>query len=327
MDKDSNEYRAWWATHSFKCKANYEGSAPAMESEGAERIFGRSIGTHKLRYSELYGDGDSKSHAQVENIYEASGVVVDKKECIGHVQKRMGTALRKLKKGNPGIGGKKKLTNAMIDKLQNYYGIAIRSNVGNLNKMKKAIHATLFHCASNKDRPLHDHCPDGASSWCGYKRDAANKTKKFKHGVGLPLNVIALMKPIYIRLSDDNLLNKCLHGKTQNQNESFNGMVWQRVPKEVYVGRDLIEFGLYDAVAHFNEGSRTVLKLYDSLKIPPGKYTEVGCRVLDDERIYGAEYKEMDKSKKRRKVLRGQRKNKEDKKQQAEGATYGAGSF
>jgi hypothetical protein len=80
MDKDSNEYRAWWATHSFKCKANFEGSAPAMESEGAERIFGRSIGTQKLRYYELYGHGDSKSHTQVENIYEANCVVVEKKE-------------------------------------------------------------------------------------------------------------------------------------------------------------------------------------------------------------------------------------------------------
>ena len=30
----------------------------------------------------------------------------------------------------------------------------------------------------------------------------------------------------------------------QNQNESLNGMVWQRVPKEVYVERDTLEFGL-----------------------------------------------------------------------------------
>ena len=35
----------------------------------------------------------------------------------------------------------------MIDRLQNYYGIAIRSNVGDLDKMKKAIYASLFHCA------------------------------------------------------------------------------------------------------------------------------------------------------------------------------------
>ena len=325
LNKDSIAYRTWWAAHSYKCSANYQGSAPGMESEGAGRLFGRSLEKHSLRYTELYADGDSKSHSEIEHAYE--DVVVEKKECVGHVQKRVGTALRKLKKGNTGMGGKGKLTDAMIDKLQNYYGIAIRSNVNDLNGMKKSIHATLFHCASNNNRPLHDHCPSGASSWCGYKRDQANKTKTYKHGAGLPLDIIAKIKPIYIRLSSDELLKKCLHGKTQNQNEAFNGLVWQRVPKEVFVGRSLLEFGLYDAVAHFNQGSVTVLELYKSLNIEPGLYTEAGCRVLDNERVYGAEYKENDTRKRRRKVLRGQRKKKEDKKQQVEGPSYSAGSF
>jgi len=44
--------------------------------------------------------------------------------------------LRKLKKEKKGLGGKGKLTDAMIDRLQNYYGIAIRSNVGDLAQMK-----------------------------------------------------------------------------------------------------------------------------------------------------------------------------------------------
>lgn len=34
LDKDSEEHRRWRAEHS-NCKAYYEGSAPAMESEGA----------------------------------------------------------------------------------------------------------------------------------------------------------------------------------------------------------------------------------------------------------------------------------------------------
>ena len=50
-----------------------------------------------------------------------------KKECVGHVQKRVGTNLRNLKKEHKRIGGKGKLTNSAIDKLQNYYGIAIRA--------------------------------------------------------------------------------------------------------------------------------------------------------------------------------------------------------
>ena len=56
----------------------------------------------------------------------------------------MGTALRKLKKETKGLGGKGKLTNAMIDRLQNYYGIAVRRNIGNKENMKKAMYATLF---------------------------------------------------------------------------------------------------------------------------------------------------------------------------------------
>ena len=97
--------------------------------------------------------------------------------------------------------------------------------------------------------------------------------------------------------------------------------------EEIFVGADLLEFGLFDAVSHFNIGARTVLLLLKALKIPPGKYTEEGCRRLDLDRVHGAEYKESDERKKRRKVLRGQRKKKEDKKQQAEGLTYAAGAF
>ena len=67
--------------------------------------------------------------------------------------------------------------------------------------------------------------------------------------------------------------------------------------------------------------------LLKALKISPGKYTEEGCRRLDMDRVCGAEYKHSDERKKRRKVLRGQRKKKEDKNQQAEGVTYAAGAF
>jgi hypothetical protein len=66
----------------------------------------------------------------------------------------------------------------MIDKLKNYYGIAIRSNFENLEGMKKAIYACLFHCVPAEGRPPHPHCPDGQASWCGYMADKANKTNK-----------------------------------------------------------------------------------------------------------------------------------------------------
>ena len=91
----------------------------------------------------------------------------------------------------------------MIDKLQNYYGIGIHSNSGNLEGMKKAIHACLFHCASTEKRPLHSHCPEGPDSWCGYMADKANKTSNYKHGAGLPVEIGVQLKPTFNRLSDD----------------------------------------------------------------------------------------------------------------------------
>jgi hypothetical protein len=75
---------------------------------------------------------------------------VEKKECVCYAQKRVETALWKLKKETKGIGGKGKLTDSLINKLQNYYDIAIRSNSGDLEGMRSSICASLFHCASSE---------------------------------------------------------------------------------------------------------------------------------------------------------------------------------
>ena len=261
-DDDSPENVAWKTDHQAKCKANFQGSAPAMEREGALRLFKRSVNSNKLRYTEYYGDGDSKSHGVVEAVYQLDDdkTQVVKKECVRHVQKRVGTALRKLRKENKGMGGKGKLTDSMTDKLQNYYGIAIRSNPGNLAAMKNAVLASLFHCASSKEHNYHRYCPEGEQSWCGFMRDKAKGTDDYEHGKGLPTSIVAAIKPIYSRLSNDELLKKCLDCKTQNQNESFNGMIWSRLAKEVFVGSDVLHLGVYDAISHFNIGANAANK-------------------------------------------------------------------
>ena len=111
---------------------NYFGTAPAMEVEGVRRVFGRSSEKRNLHYTEYYGDGDSKvftkyygngdskAHEAVKFIYGLY-CVIKKLECIGHYQKRVGCRLRRLKKGLKG------LTPAIIYKLQNYFGIALRA--------------------------------------------------------------------------------------------------------------------------------------------------------------------------------------------------------
>ena len=80
--------------------------------------------------------------------------------------------------------------NKLVDRLQNYYGMAIRSNVGDLNKMKKAIYAALFHARSSEKDNYHAHCPTGVDSWCTYHLDIANTTELHKPTKGLPEEAI-----------------------------------------------------------------------------------------------------------------------------------------
>ena len=101
----------------------------------------------------MYGDGDSKSDETVKKIY--NGIIVCKRQCVGHVQKSVENRCLKLKKTIQGLGGRGKLTKRAIDRLQNYYGIAIRSNANNLPAMETAVRASLFHVASSESNNYH----------------------------------------------------------------------------------------------------------------------------------------------------------------------------
>ena len=54
---------------------------------------------------------------------------------------------------------------------------------------------------------------------------------------------------------------------------------------------------------------------------------ELACQAEDKSRVSITQYKSTTQAKKRRKVIRGLKKKKEDKNQQAEGLKYGAGEF
>ncbi|GFW61960.1 uncharacterized protein TNCV_4669851 [Trichonephila clavipes] len=76
--------------HSDECSANYFGNSGRMEVEGALRIFNRSEVLHNLRYTQYLGDGDSKAYKAVLESKPYKDVNIEKLECVGHVEKRMG---------------------------------------------------------------------------------------------------------------------------------------------------------------------------------------------------------------------------------------------
>lgn len=234
----------WMKDHKENCEQNYDGSSPMMEVVAAERLWSRSQ-DHGFCYNTLISDGDSKtlSHLNASKFY--GDQEIHKVECINHVAKRLGTALRKVvqdnKKTGSKLGGKAygSLKDSTITKLTAYYRNAIQNNVGNLESMKKAVFATLSHCMSTDTKPQHSKCPEGENSWCFYQKAVAKKIRPPPHEkeIKTPLreDVVAKVIHIYQRLGSNNLLSRCVDGKTQNANESLHGVLWSKCPKTTFV--------------------------------------------------------------------------------------------
>ncbi|KAG0432333.1 hypothetical protein HPB47_020913, partial [Ixodes persulcatus] len=62
------------------------------------------------------------------------------------------------------------------------------------------------------------------------------------------------MLPVYQRLSQVSLLQRCLGAKTQNASESFHTVLWSLMPKEQHASLIAVETALHEAVLRFNAG-------------------------------------------------------------------------
>ena len=268
-----------------------------MEQVGAIKMFELSVETRALLYTSFYGDGDSKSFLAVKDIYGAEKPV-SKFECIGHYRKRIGNRLRKLRKEMK-LGGKGRLTTTKIDTLQNYFDIALRQNVGDLKAMTNGIIASMYHVAG-----YYDKCPKYPETWCQFQKDKLEGTSLYKLKGELPMDIRKAILPTYMDLCKQEMLIKCLHGKTQNSNETFNGMLWNRVPKSYHVGLNILSVGVYDAIAHFNYGEKATLDVLDYINVEPGIFTKTMCNAINKERKRSAAYRASETVKKRRKILR-----------------------
>lgn len=319
------EYEEWKETHN--CSVNHEGSASKMEMDGISEMFHRSEGLHETKYLNYIGDGDSKTFA---GLLASSpyGEPVKKKECVGHVQKRMGTRLRNLKKKTKGLGGKGhgKLTARLIDELTVYYGKAIRNSCHSITHMKRGIWATFYHKISTDNKPQHQNCPAGNGSWCSWqKAKAENKLHEYRHKPALTSEVAEAIRPIYEELSSDNLLERCLGGFTQNSNESLNALFWKIAPKTIFSGATIIEIAAFIGAAIFNDGHKSLLHILDSMniKIGPGAYE--GCWAEDHRRITFSTIRAHEATKEARTAKRLSRIAAEEAVSSAEGLLYAPG--
>jgi len=339
--KDTEGYEEFIKNH--KCDINHFQSSGAMESAGAMSFFTESISKYKLRYSHYIGDGDTESFKKVVAAKPyGDDLVPIKSECVGHVQKRLGTRLRKVRNDYKGkkladgksISGKGRLTDKLMNKMQNCYGMAIRQNSlahwnGDRNlalySMKKSVLAVLWHCTyvpDNEER--HKFCPRTEDSWCKYWQG----DKDHKPSVNLPIAIKDVLIKTFVDLRADDLLSRCLDGATQNPNEAFNQIIWKKCPKSVFVTKKILEMGVASAVINYNDGLRGFQRVFTQLQIPPGSFMLSGSLRKDIDRVKNMDKKTQVKQKSRRKKLRSIKKGYTDQEKHTEGGdSYVSGQF
>lgn len=330
-DKTSEKYKKWKEGH--RCSINFTGSSKAMEAHGIKLLWGRSLEKHNLRYTTFIGDGDSSSYKSVCDMMPyGPDVVIEKSDCVGHVQKRMGTALLKLQRvycdrvvvpapagmsSRKGIAGKGRLTLALVDKMQTYYGLAIRRNIGDADATANAIHAILEH-----HRNDHHLCPVGKDSWCKFQKGDPKYRPK-----NLPPEVLEVMQPEFDRLANPDLLDRLRRGDTQNSNEAFHSLIWKRSPKHIFASPVALKLSVALAVIQRNVGNVGLLKVLEQMGICDNPVSERLLEKIDCIKESKLCRKKAADTKIRRKLLRASKKKKEDILVEKEGPSYVPGGF
>lgn len=155
--------------------------------------------------------------------------------------------------------------------------------------------------------------------------------KAYRHAehFHLPPAIMEAIKPIFKDLSKPELLEKCIHGKTQNYNESFNQVIWTRIPKGIFVGLETLKLGAFDAAACFNDGNIARCRVLEELNIEPGKNTVSRLKQEDLLRIKKADKDIFEASKSQRQKRSRARKSLEEVFTEAEkdNPSYAAGNY
>ncbi len=212
------------------------------------------------------------------------------------------------------------INDATVDRLQKYYGNAIRAHPHNLSGMKEACLAVYYH--STDDFPQHDHCPVGGGSWCKYQLALAKHQDVPPHRPTSPRDFGPFAEPIFKDLCKEQLLKKCLLGATQNRNESFNALVWARAPKTEYCSHVTVQIAVSHAALVFNSGRGALTKVMGTLGLHPGPLCTAHLACQDALRVSRSRAKEAE-------VARKSKRNMEIRVEEAriaeEGVTYEAG--
>ena len=105
------------------------------------------------------------------------------------------------------------------------------------------INASFFHYMSTDEKPIHKFCPTGENSWCRYNRALAKKEAPPSHNPIIPRDLAKFVRPVFVHLSDRDLLDRCSLGVTH---------MWSLASKTQFLSKPTVTFAVNLSVIKFN---------------------------------------------------------------------------
>lgn len=102
----------------------------------------------------------------------------------------------------------------------------------------------------------------GLNKPCKYIGGRPNNPQTYKPDPVFLKGLIYKIKCIFLELCKDSELEKYLHGKIENANESSNGRIRVHIPKYPFATLRYLELGEYGAAANFNIRMKVSLLFY-----------------------------------------------------------------
>ena len=139
---------------------------------------------------------------------------------------------------------------------------------------------------------------------------------------------LELLLPVYKKLSEISLLERCTHCLTQNSNESLHRQIWKKCPKDTFSANEFVEAAAGVAICEYNYGyEETMNKILQKCRLSFGKITIAMGHKKDVVRMKLYEKQRTEVQKKIRSAKRLDQTKAEAEKQKEEGPSYSAGGF
>ncbi|CAF2068009.1 unnamed protein product [Rotaria magnacalcarata] len=244
---------------SHRCGKNFDKTLVPLEAAAVLNMFKRSVSRYGVYYTKYVDDGDSKTHNILLKNAPYTDKPVQKIEDLNHFSKRMKRGLdtirreygrKKLSDGKT-IGGKNRLSDQTIIRLQITFASTIRKCKYDLDLLHTRSWAIFWHKYSTNDDPRHKFC---SNEWCGYLKSVRDGTSYDHTTHALPRPVLDAVKPVFDSLCSRKSLARVVNASTQNANETFHSLVWLISPKHKVSSGTTFEIACHLAVIIFNDG-------------------------------------------------------------------------